>query len=222
MDVLDSFEVRWFLPADAVASTALQQWFGHTPAEGQRTDTAKRLAAPLRLAHVNVRVDADRLALARRPSTPPAAQRMRAPAYVRRRRFSGRVSNAAALSDRNAFEGHLPRHPATAFAARHGVRTASASSGAHAVPLQAVLHRSIVSVERRIADIYRCRTPDEILGRFEKLQLALAGDINEAIPAHQMALLRAANVRYPVHPCARIQRLSYTVRGSDGTVQVLS
>jgi hypothetical protein len=47
-----------------------------------------------------------------------------------------------------------------------------------------------VDVERRIADIYRtCRTPDEIRGRFEQLQLDLAGDINEAMVRTRQMLM---------------------------------
>jgi len=47
-----------------------------------------------------------------------------------------------------------------------------------------------VDVERRIAEIYRtCRTPEEIRGRFEQLQLDLAGDISEAIVRTRQMLM---------------------------------
>jgi hypothetical protein len=45
----------------------------------------KRLAALLRLAHVTAHADADRLAPARRPSAPPAADLVCVFTYVRRR-----------------------------------------------------------------------------------------------------------------------------------------
>jgi hypothetical protein len=53
--------------------------------------TTKRFAALLRLTSVTARADADRLVPARRPSSPPAAELMRVPAYIRRRRLAGRV-----------------------------------------------------------------------------------------------------------------------------------
>jgi hypothetical protein len=51
----------------------------------------------LRLAHVTVRADAGvgRLAPAHRPTLPPAADLIRVPAYMRRRRLVGRVRNTA-------------------------------------------------------------------------------------------------------------------------------
>lgn len=38
MDILDSLEVRWFLPPDAASAVALQEWFGAREAEGKRVD----------------------------------------------------------------------------------------------------------------------------------------------------------------------------------------
>jgi hypothetical protein len=59
--------------------------------------TTKRLAALLRLARVTARVDsgAGRFAPAHRPSLPPAADLVRVPAYMRRRRLAGRLRNTA-------------------------------------------------------------------------------------------------------------------------------
>jgi len=59
------------------------------------TSTSKRLAALLRLAHVTARANADRLVPARRPSSPSAADLVRVPAYMRRRRLGGRVRGTA-------------------------------------------------------------------------------------------------------------------------------
>jgi len=60
--------------------------------------TTKRLAALFRLVHATAHradVHADRLVPARRPSSPPAADLMRVPAFMRRRRLAGRVRNPA-------------------------------------------------------------------------------------------------------------------------------
>jgi hypothetical protein len=38
MDILDSLEVRWFLPPDAAAVVALQHWFVASQDEGERVD----------------------------------------------------------------------------------------------------------------------------------------------------------------------------------------
>lgn len=38
MEILDSLEVRWFLPSNASAGPALEQWFGSTRDEGERVD----------------------------------------------------------------------------------------------------------------------------------------------------------------------------------------
>lgn len=56
--------------------------------------TTKRLATLLRLAHVTARADADRVVSARRPPSPPAADLVRIPAYMRRRRLAGRLRNS--------------------------------------------------------------------------------------------------------------------------------
>jgi hypothetical protein len=55
--------------------------------------TTKRLAALLRLARASARANAgtDHRLPARRPTLPPAADLVRIPAYMRRRRLGGRV-----------------------------------------------------------------------------------------------------------------------------------
>jgi len=57
--------------------------------------TTKRLAALLRLAHAAARADSGRFAPAHRHPLPPAADLVRVPAYMRRRRLGGRVRNTA-------------------------------------------------------------------------------------------------------------------------------
>ena len=38
MDILESLEVRWFLPPGGSVGSDLKTWFGSTEAEGERTD----------------------------------------------------------------------------------------------------------------------------------------------------------------------------------------
>src|SRR5262245_42172451 len=38
LDILESLEVRWFLPASTPALAALDKWFASTPDQGERVD----------------------------------------------------------------------------------------------------------------------------------------------------------------------------------------
>jgi hypothetical protein len=46
MDILDSLELRWFLPADTAVTAQLQNWFSATEDEGQRVDHYLALGRP--------------------------------------------------------------------------------------------------------------------------------------------------------------------------------